>query len=142
MSGLFGLIEALVSGTVDLAGNGAVHGGKGMLLAGARRIGWASGSSGRQGKRFSGHSLSSRSLGSGFGGRANLHNYDPKNDYLQRTRDCYSQVQKEDLPGKLFGRPSFDAPDGPLGRYGSKWCRNTGGSASNQVIRPRGNIRF
>jgi len=140
MAGFSDLLQILISCSVDLLGNGAVHGGKGMMMAGAKRIGWAGGGSSRGGRRFGGHRIAQRSLGGGFGGcgRGNLHNYDPKQAYLSTLPGA--SKRKKSAPAHLFGRPTMQTPDGPLGRYGSKWCKGSAYSPAGHSRRPRGNI--
>ena len=143
MAGFSELLQILVSCSVDLLGNGAVRGGKGVFMAGARKIGWASGGSGREGTRFSGHRLAGRSLGQGFGGAGGGGPYDPKREYLSRTMKSSTSRKPQGQPS-LHGRPEFQAPDGPLGRYGSKWCKGSGGNQrpSTPGRRPRSNINY
>ena len=123
-TGLFDIFQTLFSCTVDICGNGVLRGGKGAMMAGARKIGWASGSGGdaRSGKRFAGHRMSRKSLASGRG-RATGAEYDPR----QRTVGSYSKAMKSGTglggpvsqsgpPPKLFGRSSFRPNKSPLGR--------------------------
>ena len=155
MAGFSSLLEMLVGCSVDVVGNGALHGGKGLLLAGARRIGWAnSGSAGRQGRRFAGHSIARRRIGSGVGGAAGpLGNYDPRQEYASRTRDQYTQASRSGSgvirfnvdacngPPKLHGRPCAEAPGSVLGRSGGKWIKS-GPAPVQNMNRPRNNIRY
>ncbi|MCB0322140.1 MAG: hypothetical protein KDD69_01170 [Bdellovibrionales bacterium] len=159
MSGFRTLLEVLISGTVDVAGNGAVHSGKGLLVAGARKIGWASGgSASRQGKRFAGHSIASRSLGSGFGGsgRSRTGAYNPAAEYQSRTLNSYHQAMKcgtgvqqfaapqRNAPSHLFGRPGFEAPQSKVGRNdGNRFCRHQSDTRGQSWSKnPRGHIKF
>ncbi len=150
-----GLIETLVSLFVDIGGNGAKSGGKGLLLAGARKIGWASGGGGStRGGRFSGHSLSGHRMGSGSGGaRRNLTNYNPKNDYQQRASEHYNRGTRSGSgrhnspytsgqAPSLHGRSGFEDA-GPLGRgNANRWIRNRNGRAGSYTPRPRSFIKF
>ncbi|HQH27444.1 MAG TPA: hypothetical protein PLP17_08620, partial [Oligoflexia bacterium] len=83
-----------------------------------------------------------RMTGGGFGGcgRGNLHNYDPKQAYLSTLPGA--SKRKKSAPAHLFGRPTMQTPDGPLGRYGSKWCKGSAYSPAGHSRRPRGNINF
>lgn len=138
MAGIAGLIEAIMSCTVEIGGKGVIHGGKGVLLAGARKIGWASGgSASRQGQRLAGHSLARRSLGSGFGGgsRDPYGRYDPKAAYNQAARSGSGRggasSYYSNAPDRLFGRPGFSAPDSALNRAGgSRWIKSGGNKRS------------
>lgn len=148
MAGFSDLFETLMSSSVEIAGQGALHGGKGMLLASARKIGWASGSSGRQGRRFAGHSISRKSLGSGFGGasRGPLGTYDPRAQYNQAMK-CGSGVMQFGAPqrrgpAKLHGRPCFDAPSSPLGRSSNQWVKNSATKPGSYTRTPRSNIKY
>ena len=149
MAGLSNLLEILMSTSVDFAGNGAVRGGKGILMAGARKIGWASGGSNRQGSRFAGHSLAGKSLGkSGLSRRPSgaLGSYDPAKDYQARTQDPYRQAltsgtgvarfggPAQGTPSHLFGRPGFNSPTSPLGREGGRWCKDSTRGTSNRPL--------
>jgi hypothetical protein len=157
MAGIGDLIQVIVSCSVELGGNGVIHGSKNALLAGARKIGWASGGGGRQGKRFSGHSLAGKSLASGGCRkvRGGLHNYNPKADYMNRTTSPYKQALKSGSgvgggghrpnngPAKLFGRPSFDRPSSVLGREGGdRYVRKSATRGSSFSKNPRANINF
>lgn len=155
--GFGSLLEIFVSAGVDLAGNGAIHSGKGMMMAGARKIGWASGgSASRQGKRFAGHSLARRSLGNGRGGnRGRLGQYDPAADYKKATMGAYnrskssgsgmggSSMGRKNVPGNLFGRPGFNAGASPLGRSeGHRYAKSKQTRSGSWSKNPRGNINF
>ncbi len=155
--GFSSLIEIFVSAGVDVAGNGAIHSGKGMMMAGARKLGWSSGgSAGRTGKRFAGHSLARRSLGNGRGGnRGRLGTYDPAADYKQATMSAYhkskssgsgmggSGMPQKQGPAHLFGRPGFDKGVSPLGRSeGHRYARGKKQNTGSWSKTPRGNINF
>lgn len=158
MAGFSTLFETIMSCSVELGGNGIIHGGKGVLLAGARKIGWASGgSAARQGRRFAGHSIARKGLAAGGtrNVRGSLHNYDPKNDYKHRTTDPYNQAMKcgsgvmrfrgpqKNTPDRLFGRPGFNKPSGPLGReLGDRFVRTKDSRGSTWSKNPRANINF
>ena len=158
MAGLSSLLEVFVSCGVEFGGRATLHGGKGLLLAGARKIGWASGgSASRIGRRFCGHSLSSRGLASGFGSvsRGRLGTYDPKAEYRSRTRDGYQQAMRcgsgvmrfngptTNAPANLFGRPGFDKPPGVLGRNdGHRFIKQQSSSSSSWSKSPRGHINY
>lgn len=159
MAGFNSLLEVLVSCTVELGGNGMLHGGKGILLAGARKIGWASkGSAGRQGQRFSGHSLAGKSLASGFGSvaRGRLGTYNPKAEYKHRASDQYRQAMRsgsgavrydaksKNVPDRLHGRKSFDRPPDALGRdVGHRFVKQQSAPRSGSFSKnPRGFIRY
>ncbi len=158
MAGFSDLFEIVVSCLVEVGGKGVISGGKGVMVAGARKIGWASsgGSSSRTGRRFSGHSLSRRGLSSGFGGgitRTRLGKYDPKGEYSSRGAQFYKMASRSGTgaggmgamrrgaPTNLHGRPSFNAPGSPLGRSSGRWSRSSfrsWGYSKN----PRGHINF
>lgn len=149
------LIKTLMSCSVDLFGNGAIHGGKSAFMAGARRIGWASGGGdGRAGRRFAGHRIARKSLASNGAGRVNLNNYDPKRDLAQRLSSPYALAMKSGTgkgsgPTKgsagapnLHGRSTFSMPNSPLGRnpnnYGCKKAPRSLSCSKN----PRGFIKY
>src|SRR5690606_22909704 len=120
---------------------------------------WASGgSASRQGKRFAGHSIAGRSLGSGFGGcgRGGQGPYDPAAEYKSRTLNPYQQASRcgsgvtqfggadQDGPPKLFGRPGFDGGASPLGRNGGHRFVRSGPDprSGSWAKNPRGHIKF
>lgn len=156
-SGLSQLIETIVSIFVDIGGNGVKHGGKGALLAGARKIGWASGGGGQSRGRFGGHRIAGHRMGTGFGGagRPNLNNYNPAEDHKRRAAEQYNRGMmsgsgkatpklRATAPTNLHGRSSFEDPGSPIGRgQNSRWIRhNRGGRGGSYTPRPRSFIRF
>lgn len=157
-SNLSSLIETIVSLFVDIGGNGAKHGGKGLLMAGARKIGWSSGGGGGHSRgRFGGHSISGHRLGSGGGGvsRQSLNNYRPAEDYKQRSSEGYKKGMRSgsgmggsynpaSQPTSLFGRSSFDNPGSATGRgSSSRWIKGGAhGRGGSYTPRPRSFIRF
>lgn len=156
MSSISQLIETIVSVFVDIGGNSAKHGGKGLLLAGARKIGWASGGGGQSRGRFGGHRLAGHRMGTGFGGsRPNLTNYNPATDYKQRASDGYARAalsgtgniapkSRSSAPAHLHGRSSFEDPGSVIGRgNSSRWVRHQRyGRGNSYTPRPRSFIRF
>ena len=158
MAGFSDLLEVLVGTAVEVGGKSVVHGRKGVMMAGARKIGWAKQGAKRQGKRFAGHSLAKKSLASsGSAGitKSSLGNYDPKQAYLSRTLDPYAKAMKSGsgvggsvsgqgaAPTHLFGRPGFEKPKGPLGReLGERYVRKVNNSSNSYAKRPRSNIKF
>ena len=134
-----------------------MHGGKGILLAGAKRIGWAgSGGNPRQGTRLSGHKIASgrfASNGLSGGSRGRLGTYNPKSEYSNMAVNSYNQAVKSgsgiaksssnsnNEPEHLFGRPGFKKPSSGLGREaGDRYLKK--GAAAPYVKRPRSNINF
>jgi len=158
MAGFSDLLEVLIGTAVEVGGKGVVHGGKGVMMAGARKIGWAKKGTQRQGKRFAGHSLAKKSLASsGSAGvtKSRLGNYDPKQAYLNQTLNPYAKAMKsgsgvgggisakEAVPSHLFGRAGFEKPKGPLGReMGERYVRKTNKAPNSYAKRPRSNIKF
>jgi hypothetical protein len=158
MAGFSDLIEVLVSSSVELGGNGIIHGGKGVMLAGARKIGWASGGGQRQGKRFAGHSIAGKRMASsGSAGitRSALGNYDPKQAYRNQTLSPYARAMRsgsgaarggiptKTQPAHLFGRSNFDRPSGPLGREkGERYSKHRSARPNSYTKSPRSNIKF
>ena len=158
MAGFFSFFEIFVSQTVEFSGGGLSQGGKGILLAGARKIGWAGpGGNGRQGQRLSGHSIgSNRMVASGLAGgnRGRLGTYDPKSEYSNMAVNSYNQaVQSGSGAGKsnpnsnnnpehLFGRPGFKKPSSDLGREGGDRYLKKSAPSANYTKRPRSNINY
>ena len=155
MAGISDLVKTLMSCSVDVFGNGALRGGKSALMAGARKIGWASGGGdARAGRRFGGHRIARKSLASSGAGRANLNNYDPKNDLAQRLSGPYasalasgsgrggSRSRKSNAPAHLHGRSSFSVPNSPLGRNPNNHGCGSAPRSKNCTKNPRGFIKF
>lgn len=151
MGGFFSFFEVFVSHTVEFSGGGLIHGGKGILMAGARKIGWAGpGGNGRQGRRLAGHSIgSNRMASSGLSGgnRGRLGTYDPKSEYSHMSVNSYNQAAKYNKnsnngPEHLFGRPGFKKPSSGLGREAGDRYLKKSAPSSNYTKRPRSNINF
>ena len=157
MAGFGSLFETVVSLGVEIGGGGIIHGGKGVLVAGARKIGWASGGSSRQGRRFAGHSIARKSMGSGVSRvqRGSLGNYNPAQDYKNATLNPYRQAMKcgsgvvrssgpgRSMPNHLFGRGSFEQPYSSLGRNtGQRYIKQSGAKSSSWAKNPRAHINF
>jgi len=150
MSGLPNLLQVLMSFFVEAGGQGIGRGGKGMLLSGFRKIGWAKAEEGKGG-RLKGHSLSGHSMGSGGTSRANLNNYNPKTDMKDRLaadanrgRRSGSQpnkAAKKSMPAHLHGRSSFSASESLTGESSGRWIKQAqpGKSAARK---PRSFIKF
>lgn len=147
--GFFSFFEVFFSHAVEFSGGGLIHGGKGILTAGARKIGWASGGGGsRQGKRFAGHSIASKrmsSSGLSGGSRGRLGTYDPKSEYSNMGVNSYKSAASKaqgHQPDHLFGRPGFKKPSSSLGREGGDRYLKKSGATGSFVKRPRSNINF
>ncbi len=153
MSGLQGLVQILMSVFVEAGGQGVTRGGKGILLSGLRKIGWAKSEEG-SGGRLKGHRLGGHRMGSGIGGsRANLSSYNPKDAHrnqlmadMNRGRRSGSDILRRKMgpqkPAHLFGRSVFQGADTLNGNPTNRWVRNRGGDRRSPTPRPRSFIKF
>jgi hypothetical protein len=147
------LLQILVSFFVEAGGQGVSRGGKSVMLAGLRKIGWAKGGGGGGG-RIKSHRLGGHRMGSGFGGGGGggLSNYNPKQDLKQRMQADFSRGRRSgsdivkqkggsQIPAHLHGRSSFTGADTLRGNSPSRWIRRNNPGA-NGMPRPRGFIKF
>lgn len=149
MAGIFGFLEVFVSHAVEFSGGGIIHGGKGVLTAGAKKIGWASkNGNSRQGRRLAGHRIASgRMASSGLAGanRGRLGVYNPKAEYSNMGVDSYKSAAckaRSAQPDHLFGRPGFKKPSSSLGREAGDRYLKKSVQGNSYTKRPRANINF
>ncbi|MFN8388923.1 MAG: hypothetical protein U0136_01375 [Bdellovibrionota bacterium] len=150
MAGFNDLLQILVSFFVEAGGQGVSRGGKGIVLSGLRKIGWAKGGGGGGGRMRS-HRLGGHRMGSGVGGARNLANYNPKNDLKarmaadanrgRRSGSGAKEYKPGGAPAHLHGRSSFTAANTLSGNSGSRWVRGKQ-TRGNGAPHPRGFIKF
>lgn len=138
---------------VETGGQGVTRGGKGILLSGLRKIGWAKSEEGGGG-RLRGHRIGSHRMGSGVGGsRANLSNYNPKEAHksqlqsdMNRGRRSGSDILKrkggQQRPPHLHGRSTFQGAETLTGNPTDRWVRGGKSGAKSATPRPRSFIKF
>ena len=149
------LIQMLMSFFVEAGGQGIGRGGKGALMAGFRKIGWAKGGGGGGGKsRLGGHSLGGHRMGSGVGRggyNSRTGKYNAKEalkaqmaaDANRGRRSGSDQVKKKagSAPAHLHGRSSFSGTASISGNPNNRWVRNQRGGGS-YTPKPRSFIKF
>ncbi len=154
MANMGNLLQILVSFFVEAGGQGVSRGGKGMLLSGMRKIGWAKGGGGGGG-RLGGHRMGGHSMGSGFGGGKGGRGgpYNPKTDLKERMKadanrgrrsgsGAGKQAGNGGKPANLHGRSTFTGGDTLSGQASSRWVRGPQGKARSYTPKPRGFIKF
>ena len=151
MSDLPNILQVLMSFFVEAGGQGIGRGGKGMLLSGFRKIGWAKAEEGKGG-RITGHKLGGHALGSGGTARANLTNYNPKTDLQDRMAadfnrgrrsgsDIKKASKKGNMPSHLHGRSVFTGAESLTGESTGRWVKQ-GNNSKSVTRKPRSFIKF
>ncbi len=145
MAGVSDLVNILMSFFVEAGGQGVSRGGKGILLSGLRKIGWAKGGGGGGG-RLRGHRIGSRGAGGGGGGGGRLGSYKSRmNADANRGRRSGSGKGKgpggKSQPAHLHGRSSFAGAQTLSGNGTTRWVKR-GGAARGYTPKPRSFIKF
>ena len=149
-AGIGSLIQVIMSILVEAGGQTASRGGGGLLLSAARKIGWANQKDEKEG-RLKGHKIGGHTMGSGFGQRRDLVNYNPKEDHKRRLdsdmnrgrrsgSDILKRQTKKNKPSHLFGRPLFEGTESISGNPQSRWIKTTK-SRGSATPRPRSFIK-